>query len=109
MFLTSQPYDVDAIAHIGLTWCRMTVERFVRILWRVFEKIKKMEKWLFLDIFGLISAIFLTSQSYEFVAFAHAGTAMDRMTVQNFMKIVWTVFEKFEFSLKGQGKNDPIA
>ena len=34
------------------------------------------------------------------------------MTVQNFMKIVWTVFEKFEISMKGEKKkqkNDTIA
>ena len=32
------------------------------------------------------------------------------MTVQNFMKIVWTVFEKFEIFMKRSGeKNDTIA
>ena len=50
----------------------MTVENFVRIVWTVFEKIKKVEKWLFLAIFGLILAMFLTSQSYDFDVIAHA-------------------------------------
>ena len=52
MFLTSQPYDFDVIAHIGLIWCRTTVENFVRIVWTVFEKIEKSRKmavfWPFL-------------------------------------------------------------
>ena len=48
----------------------MTVENLVRIIWRVFEKI---EKWLF---FGLILAMFLTSQSYDFDTFAHAGAPL---------------------------------
>ena len=56
MFLTSQPYDFDAIAHIRtLIWCRITVENFVRIVWTVFEKIEKVEKWLF---FGQFCASF---------------------------------------------------
>ena len=63
----------------------MTVEIFVRIVWKVFAKIKKSRKWLFLAIFGLILALFLFGC---------------RMTVQNFMKIVWTVFEKFEIFMK---------
>ena len=76
MFLTSQPYDFDAIAHIGyrtLIWCRITVENFVRIVWTVFEKSEKVEKWLFFGLFGLILAMFLTSQPYDFDAIAHIG------------------------------------
>ena len=34
---------------------------------------KKVEKWVFLTIFGLILAMFLTSQLYDFDAIAHAG------------------------------------
>ena len=34
---------------------------------------KKVEKWLFLAIFGLILARFLTSQQYEFNEIAHKG------------------------------------
>ena len=52
----------------------MTVEKFVQIVWTVFEKIeKKSQKWLFLAIFGLILAMFLTSQPYDFDAIAHIG------------------------------------
>ena len=53
----------------------MTVQNFVRIVWIVFEKIEKsrVEKWLFFGHFGLILAMFLTSQPYDFDAFAHAG------------------------------------
>ena len=55
----------------------MTVENFVRIVRRVFEKIEKSRKmaafWLF---FGLILAMLLTSQSYDFDAFAHAGALL---------------------------------
>ena len=78
----------------------MTVENFVRIVWRVFEKIKKVEKGCFLAIFGLILTMFLTSQSYDFDAFAHVGHFWVKMTVQ-------------KFSLKGREKkkqkNDKIA
>ena len=50
----------------------MTVENFVRIVWRVFEKIDKKSKMaVFLAIFGLISALFLTSQPYDFDAIGH--------------------------------------
>ena len=51
----------------------MTVENFVRIVWTVFEKIKKIQKmtvfWPFLGVFWL----FLTSQLYDFDAIAHIG------------------------------------
>ena len=51
----------------------MTVENFVRIVWTVFEKIKKKSVFgLILTIFGLILAMFLTFQSYNFDAFAQA-------------------------------------
>ena len=51
----------------------MTAENFVRIVWRV-EKIEKNLKLaVFLAIFGLILAVFLTSQSYHFDAFARAA------------------------------------
>ena len=61
---------------ISPIWCRMTVENFVRIVWRVFKKI-------------------------DFDAIAHAWC---RMTVQNFMKLVWTFLRNLKFSLKGQEK-----
>ena len=58
----------------------MTVESFVRIVWRGFEKFEKSRKMivfgLILAIFGLISAVFLTFQSYDFDAFEHAGAPL---------------------------------
>ena len=58
----------------------MTVENFVRIVWTVFEKIEKSRKMavfgLSLAYFGLILAMFLTFQSYDFDAFAHAGAPL---------------------------------
>ena len=52
----------------------MTVENFVRIVWTVFEKIeKKSKKGCFSAIFGLILAMFLTTQLYEFNEIAHKG------------------------------------
>ena len=55
----------------------MTVENFVRIVWTVFEKIEKNSKnGCFLAIFGLILAMFLTSQPYDFDAIAHAGVPL---------------------------------
>ena len=49
--------------------------------------------------------MFLTSQPYDFDAFAHTGGPFGcRMTVQNFVKIVWTVFEKFEIFMKRSGE-----
>ena len=51
----------------------MTVEQFARLIWTVFEKIKKNGKMTFLAIFGLILAMFLTSQQYDFDAIAHIG------------------------------------
>ena len=51
----------------------MTVENFVRIVWTVFEKIEKKSKNDFLAIFGLILAMFLTSQPYDLDANAHIG------------------------------------
>ena len=97
----------------------MTVENFVRIVWTVFEKIEKSRKVavfvLFLAIFVRILAMFLTFQSYDFDSFEHTGVPFGcRMAVQNFMKIVWTVFEKFEIFMKRSGekttkKNDTIG
>ena len=58
--------------------------------------------------------MFLTSQSYNFDAFAQAEAPLGcRMDVQIFMEIVWTVFEKFEIFMKRSGeknkKNDTIG
>ena len=52
----------------------MTVENFVRSVWTVSEKIEKKSKNdCFLAISGLILAMFLTSQPYDFDAIAHIG------------------------------------
>ena len=53
----------------------MTVENFVRIVWTVFEKIKKKDTKndSFLAIFGLILAMCLTSQHYEIDENARKG------------------------------------
>ena len=52
----------------------MTVEIFNRIIWTVFAKIKKSRKiTVFLANFGLILAMFLTSQQYEFDEITHKG------------------------------------
>ena len=52
---------------------KMTVEIFVRIVWTVFAKIKKVEKWLFFGHFWVILALFVTSQQYEFDEFPQKG------------------------------------
>ena len=59
---------------------------------------------VFLAIFGIILAMFLSSQSYDFDAIAHAGAPLDVEWLQNFMKIVWTVFEKFEIFIERSGE-----
>ena len=51
----------------------MTVENFVRIVWTVFEQMEKSRK---MAVFGLISAMFLTCQTYDFDAFEHAGAPL---------------------------------
>ena len=79
----------------------MTPENFVRIVWTVLEKIGKSRK---LAVFGLFLAMFLTFQSYDFDAFEHAGAPLGVEWLQNFMKIVWTVFENFEVFIKRSGE-----
>ena len=76
------------------------------------RKSNKVEKRQFFGFFWLIFAMFLTSQSYNFDAFAHAGGPFGcKMIVQKFMEIVWTVFEKFEIFIERSGekknKNKP--
>ena len=83
----------------------MNAENFVRIVWIVFEKIEKSRKktvfGLILAIFGLILAMFLSFKSYDFDAIAHTrAPSACRMTVQSFMKIVWTVLKKCEIFIE---------
>ena len=58
----------------------MTVGNFVQIVRTLFEKIEISRKMaafgLFLATFGLILAMFLTSQPYDFDAFARAGAPL---------------------------------
>ena len=80
-----------------LIWCRMTVKNFVRIVWTVFAKIKEKSKnGCFLPIFGLILVVshipgirFRCHCTYRTLIWC-------RMTVINFVRIVWTVFAKIE-------------
>ena len=63
-------------------------------------------------VLGLILVMFLTFLSYDFDAFRTQGPLAFgcRMTVQNFMEIVWTVFEEFEYFIGRSGeKNVTIA
>ena len=91
MFLKPQPYGLDVIAHIvhprsvkmllkisfesyGVfdrisIWFKMTVENFVRIVSTVFDKVEKVNKWLFLGEVRL----FLESQPYDVDIIAHIG------------------------------------
>ena len=50
---------------------------------------------------GLFPSESLESQSYEFIEITHKVPLIwFRMTVENFVRIVWTVFEKIEKSRK---------
>ena len=91
LFLESQPYDVDLIAHIGppksvewsekisldsygvfettSIWFRMTVKNFVQVVTTVFEKNEKVHNWLFFCQFR----VFLESQPYDINVIAHIG------------------------------------
>ena len=91
MFLKSQPYDVNVIAHIEpphsvkrlykfsfesygvserTSICfKMTVENFVRIVVTVFKDIEKVHNWLFFGQFRL----FLESQFYDINVIAQIG------------------------------------
>ena len=65
----------------------MTIENLVQIVWTVFEKNGKKLKngcfwanfghfWANFGHFGLILAMFLTFQSYDFDAFEHTGAPL---------------------------------
>ena len=68
-----------------------------------FEKMEKKSKNDFLAIFGLILA-FSHSSHTILMPLNTQGPSGIRMTVQNFMKIVWTLFEKFEIFMKRSGE-----
>ena len=69
------------------------------------ENRKKSKNGCFLAIFGLILAMFLTSQPYDFDAFAHAGAPVG---VEWLCKISWKSYGQFlrnlKFSWKGREK-----
>ena len=91
LFLKSQPIDVNVIGHIETphsvkklykfsfesygvfertSICfKMTVENFVRMVLTVFEKIEKVNNWLFFGQFRL----FLEPQFYDINVIAHIG------------------------------------
>ena len=79
----------------------MTVENFVRIVWTVFEKIEKNQKMTF---FGHFWANFGYVSHIPAILFGCHCTYRTlircRITVENFVRIVWTVFEKIEKSRK---------
>ena len=87
----------------------MTVENFVRFVRTVFEKIEKKSKngcsWA---MFGHFWANFVYVSHIPVILFcclcARRGPFGCRMTVQIFMKIVLTVFEKFEIFMKRSGE-----
>ena len=59
---------------------------------------------LILVIFGLILAVsHIPAMRFRCLC-ARRGPFWCRMTVQNSMKIVWTVFEKFEIFMKRSGE-----
>ena len=57
MFLRSQSYNFDAIAHTGPYYGVESLRKISFELYRQFEKIEKVQKWLFLANFGYISQI----------------------------------------------------
>ena len=63
----------------------------------IWENRKKSKNCCFLAIFGLILAMFLTSQPYDFDAFAHAGAPLG---VEWLCKISWKSYKQFLRNLK---------
>ena len=71
LFLESQPYDINVIAHIGPPLSEiMAVESFVRIVTTVFETNCNSSQ---LAVPWSISAMFLKSQLYDINVIAHIG------------------------------------
>ena len=78
---------------ISLIWCRMTQENFVRIVWRVFAKIEKNSK----------KCGFLTSQWYDFDAFAHTGAPLGVKWLFKILRKSYGFWE-FEIFIEWSGK-----
>ena len=94
-----------------ITWCRMTTKFHSNRMDSFWENRKKSKNRCFLAIFGLILAMFLTSQPYDFDAFAHAGAPLG---VEWLCNISWKSYGQFlrnlKFSWKGrEKKNSTIA
>ena len=79
----------------------MTGETFVRLVWTDFAKIKKVEKWLFLALFGLFLAMFPSSQQYEFNEITHKGPYY---SVERLYKISFKSYGQFLRNLKNVEK-----
>ena len=74
MFLRSQSYDFDVIAHIGPLYDLNDCKTFRSNRMDSFRENRKMFKNdRFLIYLGLILTIFLRSQSFDFAAIVHAG------------------------------------
>ena len=89
------------IIHRTLIWCRMTVENFVRIVRRVWENRKMAVFGHFWANFGYVSHIPVIRFGRHCTRRGPFGC---RMTVQTFMKIVWTVIEEFEIFIEMSGE-----
>ena len=94
--LESQSYEFIEIAHIGPYYVEW-LENFVRIVWSFWENRKKSKHGCFLAIFGLILAMFLTFQSYDYDPIAHAGAPLG---VKGLCKILWKSYGQFLRNLK---------
>ena len=70
----------------------MTAENFVQFVQTAFEKIET-PKGPFFGFFGLILAILLTNQSYNFDVIAHIGLYYSEKRLQ---KILFKVYQKFQ-------------
>ena len=55
-------------------------------------------------MFGLILAIGLKPQSYDFDVIEHAKALLGVELLQNFMEIAWTGFVNLKLPLKGRKK-----
>ena len=78
-----------------LKWCRISRKKFrSNRIDRFWENRKKAN----FGHFGLILAMFLTFQQYDFDAIAHMTLIWCRLTRKNFVRTVWTVLEKIKKS-----------
>ena len=81
-------------------WRKMTRKFRSNRMDSFWENWKKSKNGCFLVVFWLFSAMFLTSQSYDFVANAQIEFQYGVKWLENFVRIEWTVFEKIEKSPK---------